>query len=209
MVDVTPSNCVPMFMYTSVLGLHALADAVKGLRTDEEGFLDNFIMYLNLHRGVRAVTQQFWDVLKQSRLSPALNSAEVAMGAANSNNQDRASSVASLLYRLLDHSDMGIDSKTACRDAVAHLQKVYETQPQGEGSCEEKLGGSDLIWAWPVLLSAAFTELLVKRQSEALVILCHYAVLLHERRGVWLVGNAGSYWRRWLELPYEVLEEPA
>jgi hypothetical protein len=59
--------------------------------------------------------------------------------------------------------------------------------------------------------------LLSRRKPEALIILAHYAVLLHRRRRVWLVGNVGwiliqeiskflgTFWKTWLDWPNEVI----
>lgn len=218
--ELTATNCVPMFMFTSFLGLHALADVVKSQQRDEEALLDKFIGYLNLHRGVSAVTNNSWGTLTQSGISPILDIAKASIEASFLESQERANSTALLLYELMDHVNMDADSEVACRDAIDRLKMVYQTQSQRQ-SPHEKSPNNHLIWAWPILVSRAFTDLLMKRQPEALVILCYYAILLHERRDMWLVGNTGlmliraitrslgSYWKRWLEMPYEVLEETA
>ena len=45
---------------------------------------------------------------------------------------------------------------------------------------------------WLILVPPAYTELLVQRTPEALVILGHFAVVLHKLRDCWNVGDAGQ-----------------
>jgi hypothetical protein len=68
-----------------------------------------------------------------------------------------------------------------------------------------------------VTLSAKYTEFLEQRRPEARIILAHYAVLLHRRRGAWSVGAAGKFlldsiasylgrhWETWLAWPQAVI----
>jgi hypothetical protein len=219
--EITTENCVSMLMFASLLGFHSLAEAVTASETDAENFLDRFVTYLNLHRGVRSVTDQSWKFLTQSNLSSILTRAERSLGAASSQMPEQATLVANHLDSLLDHADMGIASITACRDAVSHLQLIYQSELSAGDVPGEEQQATGLIWAWPILLSAVFTDLLMRRNPEALIILCYYAVLLHQRRRLWLVGNAGrmlieaitrflgTYWKQWLDWPNEMLEEPS
>jgi hypothetical protein len=119
---------------------------------------------------------------------------------------------------LLNDADMGPESEQACREAVGNLHLVYQSEWSIGEIVPEKAYG--LIWTWPILLSSVFTNLLMKRSPEALIILCHYAVLLHRRRHIWLVRNAGqmliseitrflgTYWLHWLDWPNEMLSDP-
>jgi hypothetical protein len=56
--NINNGNCAAMLMFAGFLGIHSLADAVIASRNDADGFLDRFIIYLNLHRGVKMVTSQ-------------------------------------------------------------------------------------------------------------------------------------------------------
>lgn len=217
--EVTAETCAPMLIFSSFLGLHTLAEAVTASRTDGIGFLDRFVTYLELHRGVRVVTGQAWKLLTQSSVSSVISSAERVMSAAPSQqSQEQATVVADRLNRLLDSADMSTNSEQACRDAVSRLKLVYQYEllprqiPAGEPS-------TSVIWAWPVMLSGVFTKLLMERRPEGLIILCYYAVLLHQRRQIWIVGDAGrvlieeltrslgTYWREYLEWPNQMLED--
>ena len=218
---VTAENRVPMFMFASFLGLHALGEATAASELDADGFLDSFVTYLNLHRGVRAIIGSSWESLRSSQISPILTHAMHSVNTAPLHGQERGHQVAGHLHRLLEGADMSTEAMTACQSAVDNLRLSFQSEPSPGEAPDEAGSNRQLVWAWPVLLPAIFPELLMRRQPEALIILCHYAILLHRRRHIWLVGRAGhmlivaitkslgTYWRSWLDLPNQILEEPA
>ena len=215
--EITAESCLPMLLFSSLVSLHTLGDAVTASKTDACGFLNRFVSYLNLHRGVRAVASQSWKLLSQSNISSILGRSECALNSTSLQSQEQATFIADRLHNLLKDADMRPESKQACREAVESLQLIYQSESSTGETPAEKAPGS--IWTWPVLLSAVFTNLLMERRPEALVILCHYAVLLHRRRHIWLVRNAGqmliseitlflgTYWSDWLNWPNQMLQE--
>jgi hypothetical protein len=220
LAEITSVNCVPILIFTNFLGLHALAEAVPASELDADSVLDRFVTYLNLHRGVHTITERAWKFLMESNVSSILRRAERSLDLAPSQSQERANVIADHLYDLLNDTDMSKDADQACRDAVSHLQLTYQSEPTTEKSPEGEQQPAGLVWAWPILLSSKFTDLLMKRRPEALIILCYYAVLLHWRRNMWIMGNVGhmlieaitkflgTYWRRWLDLAIHMLEKP-
>jgi len=220
LVETTSDNCVPTLIFTSLLGLHALAEAASVRGTDgTDGVLDRFVTYLNLHRGVRAVTQRSWKVLSQSNLQSMLRCAERSLDPTMSQLQECETMVADHLNSLLNDADISADSEKACRDAVSSLQLIFQSESSAGDAPRDEQKPVGLVWAWPILTSGIFSDLLMKRRPEALIILCHYAVLLHRRRHIWLVGSMGrmlietitgflgTYWRHWLDWPIQMLEE--
>lgn len=215
--NINSGNCEAMLMFASFLGFHSLGEAVMTSTGDTDGFLDGFITYLNLLRGVQTVTSQAWEMLLKSKMSPVLNYSSNLLLLAESQAPERAARTTDHLSRLLDDADMSAESNTACRDAVSRLKMVYQADYLEGQSFKAPQQSFGLICAWPVLLSGVYIDLLQRRQPEALIILCHYAVLLHHRRSMWFVGNAGrlliesitkalgSYWRHWLDWPNEVI----
>jgi hypothetical protein len=187
---ITTENCVSILVFSSLLSLHTLGEAVAVSETDAGGFLNRFVVNLNLHRGVRAVVSESWEMLLQSNISSTFDRAERSLHTASLQSQEQATFVAGRLHNLLNDASMGPESEQACREAVENLQLVYQSEPLLGETPPEKAPG--LIWTWPIVLSGVFTDLLMKRSPEALIILCHYAVLLHRRRHIWLVRNAGQ-----------------
>ncbi|OAL43332.1 hypothetical protein IQ07DRAFT_524482 [Pyrenochaeta sp. DS3sAY3a] len=208
--SITSDNCEAMLLFANLLSVHSLAEAVMTSERDADGFLDRFVAYLCLHRGVRIVTSKAWAMLLQSSLSPVLHRATDQLKLAESQQPPEAIFVVTELGRLLDSGDMSEESNTACRDAVSRLGVIYQAEPWEQHS-------TGLIWSWPILLTSVYTDLLQKRQPEALIILCYFSVLLHRRRSLWFVDGAGrllieavtkslgSYWRHWLDWPNQII----
>lgn len=215
--NINGDNCAAMLMFAGLLGIHSLAEAVMASKHDAESFLDRFVTYLNLHRGVQSVTSQAWSMLLKSNISPILQQATEHLELATSQEPQQANFVADELNRLLDNADLSAESCAACRDAVSRLKMVYQADHVGDQFTETERS-SGLVWAWPSLLSRTYTDLLQRRQPEALIILCYFAVLLHRRRSMWCVNGAGrlliesvtkslgSYWRPWLNWPNEIID---
>lgn len=80
-------------MFASFLGIHSLAEAVMTSKLDADGFLDRFVAYLNLHRGVQTVTSQAWALLLQSNISPVLQQATDNLNLAASQGSNRRRSL--------------------------------------------------------------------------------------------------------------------
>ena len=212
-IEVTVENCVPMLTFSTLIGLHALAEVTKNADAGTGGVLDGFVTYMKLHRGVQAIISQSWTFLGQTSAASIVEHAEKTINHASSFQREATVAVAHHLYTLLDQADMGEDSRQVCRVAVSQLDIVYQADPNSA------VPGSGLVWVWPINLSSEFIDLLSMRKPEALIILAHYAVLLHRRRRVWLVGNVGgiliqeiskslgTFWKIWLDWPNEVVAQ--
>lgn len=213
-------NCVPMFFFSAFLGVHMLADVAapgnnNNTTTTNGNFLDRFVVYMDIHRGVRAITSHSWQFLCQTDLQPLLQMHAGAAAPGAQAHQPETPRECDGLRKLLESADMSPSPLKACEDAVGHLQWVFDSERQRTASRTASIG---LVNAWPILVSAGFTDLLLKRVPEALVILAHYAVLLHTHRGVWVVADSGRllvefiteylgmYWKHWLAWPNSVLE---
>lgn len=212
-VDVNEQNCVPMLLFSSLLGIYNLADAVVTSDGNDSNFLDKYITHLDVLRGVHAVVDGFWDFLHMTELSPFLQTAALIEQPQAS--QDETEQVCIRLLNLVADSDMAVTSVTACKNAIQHLRWVLGSNTRPHTSEQQQT--ADTIYSWPILLSADFTNLLSKRRPEALIILAHYAVVLHERREIWVVGESGSwliraittylgtFWKDWLVWPNDAL----
>jgi hypothetical protein len=207
-IEVTEDNCVSLVLFSSLLGIYTLADIVRTSRGNSLVFLDKYISYLAVHRGVRAVVDGYWDYLLSTKLSPYLQAVDLEVLDPGS----KWMQACDRLHSLIDSADMGENSALSCRDAIDDLRKVYGLVS------EPRARTADNIYSWPILLTVDFTSMLSKRRPEALIILAHYAVVLHRGRCSWVVGNSGmmlieaisaqlgSYWREWLLWPNAELE---
>ncbi|KAF2103752.1 hypothetical protein NA57DRAFT_50621 [Rhizodiscina lignyota] len=210
-LEVTPANCVQMFLFSSLVGVHLLCDALHYQRDSIEVFIDGFTRCLNVYRGVLAVIDQSRHLLRETELGSVLEMSHVLMG---STDTSTSGSECDALRSLIDAADVPPSSRKAYRESLFYLQQVFDAQRAAPGN--------KTVFAWPVLVSPAYVDLLRQRQAEALIILAHYAVILHHSRHLWLIGNGGQFlvesisgslgsnWQEWLKFPNAGLRgEPA
>jgi hypothetical protein len=78
--DASGESSVSAFLFSSVLGIHLLCDTLVFRDQEFQGFLDRFIHYLRIHRGVRTVIGGNWTRLKETPgLKSVLTEGEVSL----------------------------------------------------------------------------------------------------------------------------------
>ncbi|KAE8410949.1 hypothetical protein BDV36DRAFT_276204 [Aspergillus pseudocaelatus] len=210
-IGLSAEKCVPMFLFSSFLGTHMLCQTLRFRESDPGTFLDSFVQYAQLHRGVRKVVGQTWDHLKQSPLGMSMKAHAHTLGS------DATSPLYPAYAKLLEaikkaklgHAITGIYQRTIeCLPASMSVDK----------RSVHHLSLSDIV-AWPVLVPEEYLDFLMNRQPEALIILAHYAVSLYCRRDLWIFGDGGKFlidtitkslgpdWECWLLFPNTVLAE--
>lgn len=86
-----------------------------------------------------------------------------------------------------------VESK-AYLEAISRLLWLYNSQPPiGSGTSTSADSNGRMVTAWPITLTADYTELLNARKPEALILMAYFSILLHTTRSFWAVGEAGSY----------------
>lgn len=211
--EVTEDSCLALFLFSSLLGVYMLCDTLVFRNGSFETFLDDFTQYIRLHQGVRAITSGCWEFLRQTELAPLLNDADLAMGAST----DITLNEFQRLLILVESVGLGESVTKTYRHAIMALQEVMTTMI----SRSTAHASSVAIIAWPVLVGADFIDLLSCREPEALVILAHYAALLHMRQDYWVIKDGGRYliesicqflgpeWETWLHWPNLSLQQGA
>jgi hypothetical protein len=206
-LEVDAENCIPIVIFSSMLAMHSLCDVVSGPNEDFSNFLNSFIHCLDLHRGIRAITSHSWRLLRQSELQGVLEAGEEMHRTDNLMGKE-----CDELRALFRPTDLGQASMKACEAAIDHLQRSFDMQHMSNG-------GDTSFASWPVLVPTEYMDLVMKRSPEALVILAHWAVVLHSHRGNWFIGDSGrylinsisrhlgSYWDNWMAWPNSVLLE--
>jgi hypothetical protein len=209
-LEVTEANCVHMFLFSSMVGVHLLCETLHYQRDSLEGFIDRFTQCLSVYRGVLTVIDQCRHLLRETELEPRLKLAEVLMQPT-----DVSGSECDSLMDLVNAADVTPSSRKAYRESVLYLQKVFDVQRAASGNRTRM----PLAFAWPIYISPDFLDLLRQPQAEALVILAHYAVLLHRGRDLWLIGDSGQFliesicgtlgssWQEWLKFSKAALRE--
>ncbi|KAF5691714.1 Upc2 [Fusarium circinatum] len=208
--EVSEESCVPMFLFSSMVGLHVLCDTLQGPRESFGAVLDRFVTYLSIHRGVRAVTKHSWDAIKTSGLGPILQQVEDAFPALDNNIE-----ATTILHEMVD-ANASLSSATKYHDAVSTLQRSFSLHAALSQPNRQRF---DAAIAFCLDVDDEYFELLKKRQPEALVILAFFAVLLHWNRSTWIIGDGGQYliqsitshlglhWAEWLQWPNSMLQD--
>lgn len=108
---------------------------------------------------------------------------------------------------------MSGEEKEGCKKAMRYLQVGFDVWESGEGGVVRH----QMIFSWTMLVESGFTAVLGRMRAEALVVLAYYAVLLHYGRGLWQVGDVGTYlldmierylgpeWDKWMRVPREMV----
>jgi hypothetical protein len=199
--DTSESNSTAQFFFASLLALHYLAETVAGLAgQDFATTLDCMVNYFRLHRGARVMVERASTSFTNSTISQWLMDASKE----GSHDSHATSAECAVLASMLETSELNEESRKACEEATEALGFAVR-RIQGPNSW-----GVHGLMAWSNLIPWRFLTLLEKQIPEALVILAHYAVLLHRFRAFWCLDDIGerlvegisgllaAYWVRWL-----------
>lgn len=210
--QVNEENALPMLTFSSFVGLQSFFDTMASRDGEFSDFLSRFTKYLHLHRGVRIIAHQGWDFLRQTQMSHIINAIEDGDKARSQ--QDQAGKECDHVEGLLKsfRQKLGQDTYDVCQKALDSLRWVLD--------CHRTLPKPypiHIAMAWPSVITPDFIELLEQRQPISLVILAHWAMLLHMDREFWVFGDAGRfmivslskylgpYWQDWLAVPEHIL----
>ncbi|RYP08984.1 hypothetical protein DL764_001552 [Monosporascus ibericus] len=70
--SVSESTYMSSFLFASLVGIHILRNTLADYQHTVGEFVNAFVDYIRIHRGVRAVTNRYWEKLLQSDLNPLL-----------------------------------------------------------------------------------------------------------------------------------------
>ncbi|KAL2837476.1 hypothetical protein BJY01DRAFT_237852 [Aspergillus pseudoustus] len=206
--QVTRENCVPLFVFAVSLGIHMLCDTLIYREGDLADFLDRFAHFFRVYHGVRTIVNKAWHMIQGTPLGPHFK-------------------IGKALYKFngcLGHGCESLLDKIYDANLGNNLTKIYRQAIESLQSClnvienwDERHVGINAVTTWPILMEIEFGEFLEQRRPEALVILSHYACLLHQFRNFWLFGESGAFiiqevtkylgpeWEDWMAWPNQVL----
>lgn len=207
-VVVTEENVLGLFCFSILLGQHVLFDAFA-TAVSIPTVLDKLVQCLTLHHGIRNIVGQ--SVMKfQAQLEQHIPPTDPAHLEADITHLSLGSECDNLLQRLQE-SETNEQTKSVYIKVVKILQYLFHSVRVNK---DRKF---IVVQEWPVRVSQEYIAFLQQRRPEALVILAHYAVLLHWAKDYWAVGNSGefliratsshlgTYWSDWLEWPNQQL----
>ncbi|KAI0456393.1 hypothetical protein F5B21DRAFT_149556 [Xylaria acuta] len=202
-------TCVALFLFSSLICIHGLAD-ISLLSLDPEPFFIRFGQFFGLQRGVRTVIVDHWSRLRESEIQTLFQWCELLAL------RNGRGSECDAIRQLVTHStDLSPAAAEACHLAIEQLQFILDEHIPGHPVPAHQVYAT---LAWPLLISEKMIDLLVLRRPAALIILAHYGLTLHFCcRDMWMVGQVGKHivhavsgylgsrWASWLQWPCEAV----
>lgn len=178
----TIENCVPIFLFSGLVGLQALYEATKTASVDLEAYLDSFIGYIHMYRAINIVTSRYWKFLAgESELKSILQTTS------NLPHEPYGIECESL-KQMLSSAEMTEEMFEAHSQAIDRLQVIHDVESSVPGSREASYCSS----AWILRLSPLFLESLAQRQPISLMVLSQYGKMLQNHSHEWVVGDSGT-----------------
>lgn len=214
-------SSIPRFLFAATLSLHDLADTLSSVRTLHHSqfhvFVNRFVDCFRIHHGVRAVIRPIWQHLLTSELEPLLTVTHKARLTLepDTRGESQRGDECQPLNNLLDSSDLGLATVTACRNAVERLQWAFDLYR----NLPTPGAGPHAASAFSVTVGTEYIDVLRRLQPEAVIVLAYYGVLLHYCRHFWIFGDAGgcmvraiaqhlgAYWQDVMAWPLRMVEE--
>ncbi|EEA21575.1 hypothetical protein TMatcc_009003 [Talaromyces marneffei ATCC 18224] len=212
-------TCIAAFLFSSVLGAHLLCDTLIYRGDDTlNKFLERFVQYIHIHRGIRTVVGGHWDDLSQSPIGRSFVISRAVLG-------DQPATFGPTLTKLLgliQSAKLGESLTKSYKLAIGNLQSIMnvcEVSTSTSISTPASVSAYGAVIAWPVMVPIEYVDALGMRRPEALVILAYYAALLHLYQQLWMFGDGGRFliesicdslgveWGDWLEWPMKILHD--
>jgi hypothetical protein len=206
-LEVTPANCVPLFLFACCIAMHLLFDTLNHRKGDLDELLDGFTHFLTVYHGVLTIIQGSRHMLQDTELSLFLRSSRISEQPI-----DVASTECEAIREMLDDMEPS-SAREAYLLATLRLQQLF--------TAHRTVPETTMLWSlvmqWPVIIPAEYTQKLQERQPEAIIILAHFVALLHRARTSWPVGDGarifieaisrglGPSWKNWLRLPMDAI----
>ncbi|KAK1757914.1 hypothetical protein QBC47DRAFT_296147 [Echria macrotheca] len=200
-------NSSPIMQFASALGRHLLPDLWARRDDDFNVYLDHYVEFVKIHTGIKLITHAAWPFLLDSGMKTFM------LWAAQFHLATPIGSECEPLHLLLANAGLDAVTLEASRTALRTLQIGFDMMQAKERRPSRYL----VIYSWSVAAPPEWTELLVQRRPEAIVVLAYFGVILHWSRNIWAVGEAGSYlinsvarhlgpdWEPYLAYPLSVL----
>ncbi|KAK4453906.1 sterol uptake control protein 2 [Podospora aff. communis PSN243] len=202
--EISVAHRVPGFVFSAILGFHALCDMLSYRDADFPSALARYVSYLRLHRGVYQIMEGHWEEIRETDLKPII---EAGIGWFEMESEGHECD--DIRQRI---SQAGLDEETlkATMKAIGFVQCVFDGRPV-------PVGRTHILVSFGVMIPKAFFDLLESGRPEAMVVLAYYFLALHTCRSVWMIGGAGEHlfelvvnylgeqWESWLERPKELM----
>ncbi|KAJ5287930.1 hypothetical protein N7478_003616 [Penicillium angulare] len=126
--DVNESNCVPILLFSSVLGQHFLTNTLAERHPGGlDAFLSKYIHCVEIHRGIHVIAMQYWPQLMESELAPIL-----AASSQFTSRTPKGNTCRKISELITGSQALSVDEKEACNSVIQHLQVGFDAVLEGE-----------------------------------------------------------------------------
>ena len=187
LASVDENNCHAIFTFSCLIVIMTSASLRKqaGMEAHQE-----ILEWFFLLRGCNSVLQLHWETLRNSFLYPLLDEVHQTETKATHSIKDADRIMDLLTTCCYSRADGDAEASKAYAMTVYELMKVFSQvsilRDRGQGlilSC----------CIWPNTIPQKYLELLADQKPQALVILAHYAVLLHWADQEWFMRGMARY----------------
>lgn len=211
--QVSPDNCMPMFVFSSLVGQHALFNMSNAVSDDLGALLEGLVDCIGLHRGIGTIARSAWPLLKARLWGEAGETCLEAGSQSADGKQDSHRDGCERLLRRIDDTGLSDSMVNANRETTALLHHYFSTLSPNASNSHWLAA----VQQWLAAVPADYVECLRQRRPETLVVLAHGAVMLHYTSKYWFIGDLGvrlvrlitrhlgSYWEDWLVWPNRMI----
>ncbi|KAM5381425.1 hypothetical protein ACJA88_004500 [Fusarium oxysporum] len=178
--NISESNFVPAFLFTSLVGVHVLHNTFRDHQDNLGEFVSAFVDYARVHRGIRAVTADYWDQILASNLASLLGIVELGNRIDHLGAGTETETLREHLESLPDASRMAV---TASIDALKRMQWVLDLANHNAQSFSNRIQAT---LAWPIIISDDYIDALYLRNPEAMAVLAFYLAFVYQIRSFWI-----------------------
>jgi len=204
--DLSVSHRIPCFIFSAILGFHALCDMLSHRDSTFPLALARYVGYLHLHRGVYQIMEGHWEAIRETDLKPIIEAGMKWF------DMDGEGHECDDIRERINRAALDPETMAATQKAIGFVQCVFDDGPI-------PVGRTHILVSWGVMVPKPFFTLIEAGRPEALVVLAYYFIALHQCRSIWMIGDSGQFlfnlivdslgpeWSEWLQRPCQMMRE--
>jgi hypothetical protein len=179
---INQENSAALFTCAALIVVFALSLAVTQPHDEVIGSVEEISSIFMLLRGVPVILEAMWPAIEESEIAPMFSGREVNNATPLSDDINGAIRQLENRNRFMWDADCNRETYSL---AIQALKECFKRASSKEGD-------DGMVLSWPIMVGPDYIALLASRRPLALVILAHYAVILHGMRDTWWVRAWGQ-----------------
>ncbi|CZR52466.1 uncharacterized protein PAC_02343 [Phialocephala subalpina] len=187
--NITRENGASLFICATLIVVFSLNLAFSRPHQEPTGTVEEILGIFRLLRGVRLVLAGMWEWARESEIAPMFVDRDIDHTISLPGDVTAA---LCLLEERNRHLSKPASDTEAYNMAIQGLKDSFKVISSSNDPGTRLNRDDGMVLGWPITCNQEYIALLGSRQPLALVILAHYAVILHEMRDSWWVREWGS-----------------